>query len=113
MKPIDETQPKIISYFNSGHQPLAEKAKKRRGVMEKRKRKVMVSFERLPEAVRKELKRAYPDGFQQHLVCITDHKNNAIHVLRYETADSAYLIKMDNYRAAIANFIGEQERKPE
>lgn len=70
------------------------------------KRKVMISFEKLPEAIREELKRAYPDGFQEHLVCITDHKKRTIHVLKHETSDSSYLIKMDNYKAHIVNFLG-------
>lgn len=76
------------------------------------KRKVMISYERLPEAVRTELKKAFPDGFQDHLVAITDHKNNTLHVLTYETEDSSYLIKMDNYRAHIAQFLGESEESP-
>ncbi|TVR38675.1 MAG: hypothetical protein EA392_09380 [Cryomorphaceae bacterium] len=70
------------------------------------KRRVMVSFERLPETVRNELKKKYPDGFQEHLVCMTDHRNNTIHVLRHETAESSYLIKFENYKAQIAHFLG-------
>lgn len=72
----------------------------------------MISFEKLPQAIREQLKKEYPDGFQEHLVCITDHKNNALHVLRYETEESSYLIKMDNYRAHIANFLGENREAP-
>lgn len=71
------------------------------------KRKVMVSFEGLPETIREELKKAFPDGFQQHLTTITDHKNNTLHVLKYETSESEYLIKMENYRAHIANLLGD------
>lgn len=71
------------------------------------KRKVMVSFERLPESIRTELRKAFPDGFQQHLTTITDHKDNTLHVLKYETAESEYLIKMENYQAHIANLIGD------
>lgn len=72
------------------------------------KRKVMISFERLPEPIRQELKKAFPDGFQSHLKCITDHRGNTIHVIPYETADSHYLVKMDNFKAMITNFIANQ-----
>lgn len=77
--------------------------------MESNKRKVMISFEKLPQPIREELKRAYPDGFQQHLISITDHRNNTIHVLKHETPSSSYLIKMDNYKAHIANFLGDSQ----
>ena len=72
----------------------------------------MISFEKLPQAIREQLKKEYPDGFQEHLVCITDHKNNTLHVLSYETEESSYLIKMDNYHAHIANFLGENTEVP-
>ncbi len=79
--------------------------------MEKAKRKVMISYEKLPEPVRVELKRKYPDGFQQHLQTVSDHKGQIIHVLKHETPDSSYLIKMENYKAHIANFLSERESK--
>lgn len=73
------------------------------------KRKIMTTFERLPRAIQLELKKAYPDGFQAHLICMTDHKSRAIHVLPYETPDSSYLIKMENHRAEIINFLGNHK----
>lgn len=80
----------------------------------KMKRKVMVSFEGLPESIRAELRKAFPDGFQKHLTAITDHKNNTLHVLKYETTESEYLIKMENYQAHIANLLGDwKESKQE
>ncbi len=69
----------------------------------------MISYEKLPEAVRQELRRNYPDGFQPHLESITDHRNQTIHVLKYETADSSFLIKMDNVRAHIINFLNDDQ----
>lgn len=75
--------------------------------MEYKKRKVMISYEKLPEPVRQELKRIYPDGFQQHLECITDHRNQTVHVLRHDTNESSFLIKMDNHRAHIINFLND------
>jgi len=74
----------------------------------KNKRKVMVSFERLPEPIRQEVKKAFPDGFQESIKSITDHKGNTIHVLPYETKDSQYLIKMDNFKALITNYMADQ-----
>lgn len=75
--------------------------------MEKARRKVMIRYEKLPEPVRIELKRKYPDGFQPHLQSITDHKGQTIHVLKHETSDSTYLIKVENYKVHIANFLSE------
>jgi len=74
----------------------------------KNKRKVMISFERLPEPIRQEIKKAFPDGFQDDIKSITDHKGNTIHVLPYETTDSHYLIKMDNFKALITNYMANQ-----
>lgn len=73
------------------------------------KRNVMVSYERLPEAIRAELRKMYPDGFQNHLKTITDFKEQTIHVLKYETSDSIYLIKMENVKAAIINYLSNED----
>lgn len=73
------------------------------------KRNVMVSYERLPELIRSELKKLYPDGFRNHIKTITDFKEQTIHVLRYETEDSIYLIKMENINAAIVNYLSNEE----
>lgn len=69
----------------------------------------MISFERLPEPIRQEMRKAFPDGFQSHLKSITDHKGNTIHVIAYETTESYYLVKMDNFKALITNFIANQD----
>jgi len=65
----------------------------------------MISYERLPETVRVELRKLYPDGFQNYLQTITDYKDQSVHVLKHETADSVYLIKMENVKAAIVNYL--------
>jgi len=73
------------------------------------KRNVMVSYERLPEIIRAELRKLYPDGFQNHIKTITDYKEQTIHVLRYETSDSVYLVKMENVKAAIVNYLSNED----
>ena len=73
------------------------------------KRNVMVSYERLPEPIRAELRKMYPDGFQNHLKTITDFKEQTIHVLKYETSDSVYLIKIENVKAAIVNYLSNED----
>jgi hypothetical protein len=69
----------------------------------------MVSYERLPEPIRAELRKKYPDGFQNHIKTITDFKEQTIHVLKYETSDSVYLIKMENVKAAIVNYLNNED----
>jgi hypothetical protein len=68
----------------------------------------MISYERLPEVVRAELRKLYPDGFQSHLKTITDFKDQTVHVLKHETADSVYLIKIENVKAAIVNYLNNE-----
>lgn len=73
------------------------------------KRNVMISYERLPEMIRTQLRKLYPDGFQDYIQTITDFKNQTIHVLKYETADSIYLVKMENVKAAIVHYLNNEE----
>jgi hypothetical protein len=73
------------------------------------KRNVMISYERLPEITRAELRKLYPDGFQNHLKTITDFKEQTVHVLKHETSDSVYLIKMENVKAAIVNYLNNED----
>jgi hypothetical protein len=73
------------------------------------KRNVMVSYERLPEVIRAEVRKVYPDGFQNHLKTITDFKEQTIHVLKHETCDTIYLIKMENVKAAIIDYLSSED----
>ena len=74
--------------------------------MESDKKRVVVDYEKLDEALTEQLKLVYPYGFSQHLISFTNSKGERISALRFETFEKIYLIKMSN---KMANQIVEKD----
>lgn len=67
--------------------------------------RVIKSLENLSPELKKLLKKKYPDGFEENIMRITNHKNEPIFVVPLETEDTNYLIKI----AVVKNSEGEYD----
>lgn len=58
------------------------------------KRKVVVSYENLPEDVIEAIRRKYPSGYMNYVFKVTTSKNNFFHAITVDTEDTSYLVKV-------------------
>jgi len=67
--------------------------------------RVIKSLEKLSPELKKLFRKEYPDGFEEHIMRITNHKNEPIFVVPLNTDDANYLIKI----AMVQNSEGEYD----
>lgn len=58
------------------------------------KKRVIKSLENLDPSLKNLLKKRYPDGFESHLMRLTNAKNEPFFVVPLETEDTMYLVKI-------------------
>ncbi|MEJ2006064.1 MAG: hypothetical protein P8X57_14130 [Cyclobacteriaceae bacterium] len=67
--------------------------------------RVIKSLEKLTPELKKLFRKEYPDGFEDHIMRITNQKNEPIFVVPLNTDDANYLIKI----AMVKNSDGEYD----
>lgn len=67
--------------------------------------RVIKSLEKLTPELKKLFRKEYPDGFEDHIMRITNQKNEPIFVVPLNTDDANYLIKI----AMVQNSDGEYD----
>ncbi len=65
------------------------------------KPKVIKDYEKLTEEIIEQIKLAYPTGFSEHLISITNIDGNIIQALPFETEEKHYLIRMTVAKAEL------------
>ncbi|MTI40698.1 hypothetical protein [Fulvivirga lutimaris] len=58
------------------------------------KKRVIKSLENLDPELKTLVKKAYPDGFEDHLIRLQNAKNEPFFCVRLETDDTMYLVKI-------------------
>ena len=58
------------------------------------KKRVIKSLENLDPVIKTLVKKAYPDGFEGHLIRLQNAKNEPFFCVRLETEDTMYLVKI-------------------
>ncbi len=61
----------------------------------KRKNNLIVSYKNLPDDLKEKFKEAYPEGYSDHLQKFVKPNGEAIYVVPFETADTAYMVKFE------------------
>jgi len=58
------------------------------------KKRVVIDYDKLPEATINRIKMEYPDGYEDNLITFTNAEGRYISALPYETEEIYYLIRM-------------------
>lgn len=61
----------------------------------KHKKNLIVSYKNLTDDLKELFKEAYPDGYENHITKFVKPTGDAIFVVPFETADTAYMVKFD------------------
>ena len=64
------------------------------------KKRIIKKFEQLPSEIIEEVKKEYPDGFEDNLITFANPKGEIEVALPFETEDTYYLIKMPKNTSA-------------
>lgn len=59
------------------------------------KKRILTSLDKLTPELKKLVNMMYPEGYEDSLVKLENHKKEIIHVLSIETEDTIYLIKVN------------------
>ncbi len=58
------------------------------------KKRIIKEFNSLPEEIREEIRRKYPQGYLSHIITFFNKDKQLVSALPYETEETSYLIKM-------------------
>ena len=61
----------------------------------KHKKNLIVSYKNLTDDLKESFKEAYPEGYSDHITKFVKPNGEAIFVVPFETADTAYMVKFD------------------
>ena len=61
----------------------------------KRKKNLIVSYKNLTDDLKEKFKEAYPDGYNDYITKFVKPNGEAIFIVPFETADTAYMVKFD------------------
>ena len=63
------------------------------------KPKVIIDFDKIDETLKIQIKLAYPNGFEKHLIAFKNHKKHLISALPFEGEERHFLVKMTREKA--------------
>lgn len=68
--------------------------------MSNSKPRLVKDYDKLTEAIRDQIKLAFPEGYIHHLISFTDKEGANVSALPFETEDTYYLVRMTKQEAA-------------
>ena len=58
------------------------------------KKKVVISYDNLPQGVLEEIEKQYPDGWANHVMKVQGLKDNYFYAILVDTEEASYLVKV-------------------